>query len=125
MRIVLIAIVIAGCAHDVRARFPAPPDAPTGSLVLLLSQPASGVSVAVNGMLVVEDVRTKRVTIDNVPTGTAEITIAANGGDKQFRLWVSSEHPTTVPLGVPEASAGLWKSILGTLISVTAYALLR
>jgi hypothetical protein len=125
MRFTLIVMFLVGCARDVEARFPAPADAPTGRLVLLLSTAASGVSVAVNGVLVVEDAHTQKITIDNVPTGSNEIAIAANGGDKQMRTWITSDHPTTIPLGVPEASAGFVKSLVGTLVTVAAYALLR
>lgn len=125
MRFALVLVFVIGCAHDVRARYPAAPDAPTGTLVLLLSQPASNVSVAINGRLVVEDAHTKKVVIETVPVGSSEITIAANGSDKQLRVWIDDTHPTTIPLGVPETSTALWKSILGTLISLTAYSLLR
>jgi hypothetical protein len=125
MRVVLVVLLLVGCAHDVRATFPAPPNAPTGQLVLLLSHPAGGVSVAVNGLLVVENQRTGRVTIDKVPVGHSEITIAANGSDKQFKVWVDDTHPTTVPLGVPQESMGFLKTIVGTLISLVAYSLLR
>jgi len=116
---------LAGCSHDVRARFPSSPQDPTGTLVLLLSQPASNVSVAINGMLVVEDAHTKKLTIEHVPTGNNEIVIAANGSDKAMRVWIASENPTTIPLGVPESGMAMWKSILGTLISIAAYSLLR
>jgi hypothetical protein len=125
MRWLVYFVFFVGCSHDVRATFPAAAGAPTGRLVLLLSQPASGVTVAINGQLVVEDAHTKRVTIEGVPVGTAEITLAANGSDKQFRAWVDDAHPTTVPLGVNEQSSGFLKSILGTLISLTAYSLLH
>jgi hypothetical protein len=124
-RAVVIAALVGGCAHDVRARFPAAPDAPTGTLILLLSQPASAVTVAVNGVLVAEDEHTKRITIDGIPTGTAEIAITANGGDKQLRTWIATEHPTTIPLGVPESDTGLLRSVIGALISVVAYSLLH
>jgi len=130
MRAVLVVVIlvvglVGACAHDVRTRFPAPPEAPTGRLVLLLSNAASGVSVSINGVLVVEDARTQKIVIDDVPTGTNEIAIAANGGDKQLRTWITSEHPTTIPMGVPEASSSLWKNIFATLVSITAYSLLN
>jgi hypothetical protein len=115
---------VTGCAHDVRTTFPAPPEAPTGTLVLLLTQ-AADVSVAVNGLLVVESEHTEKVTVTNVPTGHVEVTIAANGGDKQFRVWVQSEHPTTVPLGVPAEGNSFLKTLAGTLITIAAYTLLR
>jgi len=120
-----VALFAIGCSHDVTTKFPSSEPGPTGRLVLLLSSPADGVSVAVNGQLVIEDAHTRRITIDNVPIGTGEVTLAANGGDKQFRVWIDGEHPTTVPLGVPEKSSGLLQSILGTLISLTAYSLLH
>ena len=125
MRLALLAVFVLGCAHDVRARYPAAPDAPTGTLVLLLSQPASGVSIAIGGLLVVEDAHTKKVVVEGIPVGTVEVTIAANGSDKQFRIWIDDTNPTTVPLGVPEPSMGMVKTLLGTLISIAAYSLLR
>jgi hypothetical protein len=126
MRWLLCLLFLAGCPHPVTSQYPsAPPGAPTGRLVLLLSQAASGVSVAVNGQLVCEDKKTQRVTIDGIPTGTVDVMLAANGSDKQFRVWVDDTHVTTVPIGVPEQSMGFLKSIFGTLISLTAYSLLR
>ncbi len=125
MRFALLLLIVVGCAHDVRASFPAPPGAPTGKLVLLLSKPASNVTVAVNGQLVVEDEKTGRVTIDHIPVGNVEVTMSANGADKQFRIWVDDAYATTVPLGVPEQGVGFLKSMFGTLISLVAYSLLR
>jgi len=121
----LLLILTCACAHDVHAVFPAPPGAPTGTLVLLLSQPASDVTVAVGGVLVVEKRHTGRVEIANVPVGTAELTIVANGADKQLRAWVDGERPTTIPLGVPDASSGFIKSLFGSLISIVAWSLLH
>lgn len=121
----LLLLLVVGCARDVRATFPAPPGAPTGKLVLLLSKPASNVTVAVNGQLVVEDEKTGRITIEGIPVGHIEVTMSANGNDKQFKVWVDDTHVTTVPLGVPEPSLGFLKSIFGTLVSLVAYSLLR
>lgn len=129
MRIALLvliaALVLGGCAHDVRVNYPAPAGAPTGTLVLLFSQPASDVNVAINGVLVVEGQHTGRVTIANVPSGNEEVVITANGADKAFKTWVDSDHPTTIPLGVPDASTGFWKGLAGTLLTVIVYSLLH
>ncbi len=125
MRWVVVLFLVIGCSRDVRATFPAAPGAPTGKLVLLLSRPASNVNVAINGQLVVEDRKTGRVTIEGVPVGNAEITMTANGSDKQFRVWVDDTHVTTVPLGVPEQGMGFLKTVFGTLISLVAYSLLH
>jgi hypothetical protein len=125
MRFVFVLAFLIGCAHDVRARYPAAPDAPTGTLVLLLSQPAHGVSVALGGLLVVEDAHTRKVVVENVPTGNVEVTLAANGSDKSFRVWVDDLNPTTVPLGVPGEQVGFLKSIFASLVTIVAYSLLR
>src|SRR5687767_11061331 len=68
MRFVLIALFVVGCTHDVRVRYPAPPDAPTGTLVLRLTE-AANVSVAVNGQLIVDDEKTDKIVIENLPVG--------------------------------------------------------
>jgi hypothetical protein len=120
-----VMFLVAGCAKDVRARFPSPPDAPTGTLILALAQPASGVMVAVNGALVVDDAHTERVVIEGVPIGTGEVIVAANGSDKAFHVWIDSERPTTVPLGVPAESSGFLQSLAGSLLTIVVYSLLH
>lgn len=125
MLVVLVAVITMGCSHDVRARYPSQPDEPTGTLVLTMARPASGVSIAINGVLVVDDAHTKRVQIDGVPVGTGEIVMAANGSDKAFRVWIGSERPTTVPLGVPDEGTGFLKSLVGSLLTIVVYSLLR
>jgi hypothetical protein len=121
----VVMCMVVGCAKDVRTRFPSSADAPTGTLVLALAQPASGVSVAINGTLVVDDAHTERVVIDGVPIGTGEVIMAANGGDKAFHVWIDSERPTTVPLGVPDESSGFLKSLAGSLLTIVVYSLLH
>ncbi|GEM_PF-3395334 len=128
MRVLLALLVVfgfSGCAHDVRARFPAPPDVPTGTIVLLLSSAASGVSVAIEGFLIVEDEHTDRVVITNVPIGTQELVMTANGVNQAMKLWVGGDHATTVPLGVPDATPGFLKTIVGTVVSLLAYSLIN
>jgi len=90
-----------------------------------MSRSASGVSVAINGLLVVDDVKTQHVVIEGVPVGTREVVMAANGSDKAFNVWIDSEHPTTVPLGVPDEGSGFLKSLAGSLISILVYSYLR
>jgi hypothetical protein len=51
--------------------------------------------------------------------------MAANGSDKAFHVWIGSDHPTTVPLGVPEESYGFLKSVAGSLLTVIVYTLLH
>lgn len=125
----LVCLLFVGCARDVRARFPGapPPDVPvsTGTLVLLLGAPASGVAVAIDGWLVVADQHTSKIVIDGVPIGTREVTFAANGVDKTFKLWVDSEHATTVPIGVPDGGGGFVQTLLGSIATIVVYALIH
>jgi hypothetical protein len=132
MRFVIRWMLAAGCAGcagcavpDVLAHYPAAPGAPTGTLVLRLTQPASDVAVAIDGVMVVDGAHTGRVVVDHVPQGTREVILAANGADKAFRVWIGGDHATAVPLGVPDEGISFWKALAATLITIAAYALLR
>jgi hypothetical protein len=126
MRFLGLLLVAACTAHDVRTHFPmAMPSDATGTLVLLLTEPADDVTVAINGVLVIEQQHTQRVVIDRVPVGTADVVLAANGQDKEFHAWIGTDHATTVPLGVPDASMGFIKTLAGTLITILVYSLLH
>src|ERR1700742_924094 len=94
--------LLCGCAQDVHVNYPG---GEAGTIVLLMAEPASDVSVAVNGTLVVADAHTRRVQIDHAPIGNDDIVLTANGGDKAMRVWVGSDHPTTIPMGVAESGA--------------------
>src|SRR3954464_13440187 len=104
-----LVVLMLGCAHDVRVHFPTPPDGLTGTLVIQMAQPASDVTISINGYLVVDDVHTQRIVIDGVPIGSNEIVMAANGADKQFQVWIGGDHATTVPLGIQDAGSGFIK----------------
>jgi hypothetical protein len=125
VKLLIALLVIAGCANDVRARYPSAPTDPTGTLVLTMASPASGVTIAINGVLVVDDAHTKHIVIEGVPTGTGEVVMAANGNDKAFRVWIDSTHPTTVPLGVPDEGSSFVKSLAGSLLTVIVYTLIH
>lgn len=124
--VVALALLVTACAHDVHARYPAPAETATGSIALIFTAPASGVSVAVNGLLVVHDAHTERIVIDDVPIGFAEVSIAAGPGEKQARVWVDSGRATTVPLGAAgEAPLSAIRSLALSLATVAIYAALR
>ena len=125
IRLLLVLLALVGCSHNVRARYPSRADEPTGTLVLTMAKPASGVTVAINGLLVVDDAKTSHVVVEGVPVGTGNVVMSANGSDKAFSVWIESEHPTTVPLGVPDEGSGFIKSLAGSLITIVVYSLLH
>lgn len=128
MRFMLVVVfLLAACpAHDVHAQFPiVTPGQPTGTLVLLMSQPADDVTVAIDGVLITTEEHTQRLVIDGVPVGTVDVIIAASGGDKEMKVWVGGDHATTVPVGIPDASMGFVKTLAGTLITILVYSLLH
>lgn len=123
---IALAAGAAACAHDIHTRFPAEAGADVGSVELTFTAPASSVSVAVNGVMVVHDVRTEHVTINDVPTGFADLAIAAGAGEKQMRVWVESQRATAVPLGAPDdAPLTTMRSFALSLVSLALYTLLR
>ena len=126
MRVALLLVALVACSsNDVRVRYPVLPDQPTGTLVLLLSQAASDVTVSINGNLVVDRVHADRIIVDGVPVGTQTVIMAANGSDKQFQIWVDGDHWTTVPLGVPDPGNGFLKTLAGSLLTIVVYSLLH
>jgi len=121
-----LAVLAAACAHDVRARFPGDAGGPAGSITFVFTRPASDVTVAVNGQLVVDDVHTGKVHVDNVPTGYADIVVAAGADEKAMKLWIEPGKDTTVPLGSSGASpVDGWRAAFVSLASVVLYAVLR
>ncbi|HVV87937.1 MAG TPA: hypothetical protein VHE35_33080 [Kofleriaceae bacterium] len=97
-----------------------------GTIELAFTAPASSVSVAVNGTMVVRGARTQKVTIAGVPTGYADLAIAAGAGQQQTRVWVDSRRTTAVPLGVPDdAPLSTMRSFALSLASIALYALLH
>ena len=126
LALVLLLSLVVGCAHDVHARYPGTPDEATGQIALVFTDVADSVTVAINGVMVVRGARTERVVITGVPTGFAEVSIAAGPGEKQVRVWVASDQETTVPLGASgEAPLSAVRGFAMSLATVALYALLR
>jgi len=119
---VSIALALAGCAHDVRARYPAQPGLSTGSLVLVFTSAASDVVVAVDGYLIVDGAHTERIRIDGVPSGYVDVTIALGEGAQQQKLWIESGRDTVLPIGAP-GGGGAGEAVRNALISIAGIAL--
>lgn len=121
-----LALCATACAHDIQAQFPAEDGADVGAIELAFTAPASSVSVALNGVMVVRGAHTERITIARVPTGYADVAIAAGPGEKQVRVWVDSGKTTAVPVGAPDdAPLTTLRSFGLSLASLAVYTLLR
>ncbi len=121
-----LGVGVTGCAHDIHALFPAEAGADVGAIELAFTAPASSVSVAINGVMVVRAAHTERIIVGAVPTGYAELAIAAGPGEKQVRVWVDSGKTTAVPVGAPDdAPLSTMRSFALSLVSLAVYTLLR
>lgn len=116
--LVLITLLSAACGASSVSRevtMPATAIGETGSIELVFSREASGVIVAVEGQLVVRGAKVELLTIRNVEAGYANIAIAAEGVERQFRVLVEPNRATTVPIGAapmpPEQSPFLTAGI--------------
>jgi hypothetical protein len=120
-------LMISGCARDVRVAMPMEPGDSTGSIKILLTQPASDLTVTVNGVLVAERKRTQQVHIKNVPIGYADVMVAAGAGptriDAQMRVSIDSDVTTTIPLAAPDKPFG--SGVSTGILSVAAWLLAR
>lgn len=120
-----LVVALVACTHDVRVRYPSDPAEPTGTVILAFTRAASDVMVAVNGVLVVDGEDTGRIRIDGIPTGTADLAIAAGPGEKQMQVWINADNPLTIPLGFPGGSAGdTLKGLLSSIAGIVIYGLL-
>ncbi len=101
-----------------------------GAVNLVFSRETSGVIVSVDGQLVIEGATLEHLRINDVPSGYVELAIAADGVERQMRVWVDSGKTTSLPIGAapmppqqsPVLTAGL--SVLALLISRSVSTLL-
>ena len=125
--IIALVALMAGCAHDVKARLPSPPGEPTGTIVILLTQPARDLTVAIDGTLVANRRHTKKLTVTGVPTGLTDVVIAAGGGsnrvERHLQVYVEIDRKTVIPLGSPEQS--MTSAMHFGMLSVVAWVLSR
>ena len=118
-------VALAGCPGPMSVRYPSDPAEPTGTVILAFSKPASGVVVAVNGHMVVDGDDASKIVIDGIPTGTAELSIAAGPTEKQLSVWVSEDNAVTIPMGSAGGSASdTIKGLLSSIAGILVYALL-
>ena len=115
-----LALALAACAHDVTARFPSTPGQATGRVALVFTDVADSVTVAIDGVLVVQGARTEHVVITGVPTGYADLSVAV-GPTYEF---AGLDNSATVPGYIDYETIGqsgsmLMVSVSGTAVRVT------
>lgn len=98
--------------------------AETGQLALVFSREASHVVVVIDGILMVERARAKRVQILGVETGYVNLSIAADGVERTTRVWIDSGRVTTVPVGNPGAPERM-NPVVTTALSIVAFLISR
>jgi hypothetical protein len=72
-------IMVAGCAHDVVARFPMAVPGDAGAIDVVLNDPSDKLTVTVDGLLVVDREHSRRAHIVDVPAGNAHVRVATGG----------------------------------------------
>jgi hypothetical protein len=99
------------CAHDLHLHYPGDGDA---SLDMRLTAAVSDTSVAINGQLLAEGERTRRILVDHMPTGESTVVLAASDlPEKTFTIDLQPGQHAVMPLSAPaEASIG---SAIGSL----------
>lgn len=74
-------------------------DPASGSLTLVFPREVTGAVIAINGVLVADGLRTRRLHVRGVPAGRADLSLAGEGVDSQIRVWVQPGRNTAVPVG--------------------------
>lgn len=126
MRVVALLGAVAGCT-------PAPisVDAPesageaTGTIAVIFTRPTKGVTIALDGRLVVDRQHTGRVEIRGVDVGVSELQIAAGSGpsrvERHVRVEVDGGKVTAVPVAAPDgSSAGGFLGAAASLLALVA-----
>jgi len=92
----------------------------TGHLQLVFNRTVSGLSVSVNGELVVEGASSRRLLIRDIESGYADLVLAGEGVEKATRVWIASGQTTALPLAavpIPKQT----NPLLMTALSIVAF----
>ena len=121
------ALAVAGCARDVHVRLPHEAPETTGTISVVLTRPASDLTVSINGTLVAERAHTERVTVEGIDAGMVDVDIAAGGGpervERTVRVLLDAGGHVSIPIGSPQASMG--STMKMGLLTMAAYVLSR
>lgn len=105
-------IFFQGCASDVYQNLGS--NEPKGNVEFRLSSEVNGVSMTMNDSLIVEDEFTKKLRIQNIPTGQQYFSITGPAGNRNEPLnWadsvnVEADKNKTILIDTPAVSSGYW-----------------
>lgn len=74
-------------------------DPARGSVTLVFPREVTGAVIAIDGVLIADGLRTRRLHVRGVPAGQVDIALAAEGVDSQVRVRVEPGRNTAVPIG--------------------------
>jgi hypothetical protein len=132
MRWTILMLVMAACAHDVTAIYPAATPA-SGTVEVVLNEPTDALTVAINDQLVVDRAHSRRAQIVGVPAGPVRVHVATGKGCEQGNMvdrdmMLAPGGRATLALPHPELSVGcaLWTGLqyIGINIGILAIAVL-
>lgn len=123
LRFAALALAAAACGPaPLSVTAPESADGATGTVAVIFTRPAKGVTIALDGRLVVDRRHTGRVEIRGVPVGLSELQIAAGSGpsrvERHLRVEVDGGKTTAVPVAAPDGGSG--SGILNAVTSMVA-----
>jgi hypothetical protein len=123
LRLLALCSVAGGCGGSpVSVSAPESGGGATGSIAVVFTRPAKGVTIALDGRLVVDRQHTGRVEIRGVDVGISELQIAAGSGpsrvERHVRVEVDGGKVTTIPVAAPDGSSS--SGVLSAVASIVA-----
>src|SRR5262245_60873966 len=79
-------------------RFYPPPGSETATLVIQFTREVDNVHLSINGAPLASGVRTREITVENVPAGEIGVMLAGDGVEKAFGLKIEAGQHMVVPI---------------------------
>jgi hypothetical protein len=122
IKFALVALAVGCSSAPVSVTAPESAGEATGTIAVIFTRPAKGVTIALDGRLVVERQHTDRVEIRGVDVGVSELQIAAGAGpsrvERHVRVEVDHNRITAVPVAAPDGGGG--NGVINAVASILA-----
>ena len=120
-------VMFGGCAHDVVTRFPLSAPGQSGAIDVVLNDPTSRLTIAIDDILVVDREHSRHAHIDGVPAGTVRVRVATGGSCEaaavtERDLIVTPGVTSTLALPGPNGDHGcmVYVGLLGIAFAIEA-----